>query len=238
MSLSQFWLDTDAKQASASAAIRVDVRIAQHYGHATAFESWRRNLLDPALGVGLPFWIEAQNDFLLSLVHGGRGVWRSALQALRSFVENSASAVYFSEHPVEARRFASGDFRLTWTDTKQYLLSYPDTQHNGFRGRLVESLSQEYKELSAAVHGSSESFRMTAGRQFPTLSDATPASVGAWQTRVGKSARAIHFLLLQQFSSQLVGARLPALREDIAKVLRATDRTTVKRDLGVVLTPP
>lgn len=238
MSLSQFWLDTDAAQVAASALIRTDVRVASHYVHAVVFESWRRNLLDPALGVGLPFWIEAQNDFLLSLVHGGKGVWRSALQALRSFVENATGALYYAEHPVEARRFSSGDFRLTWTETKQYLLFYPDTQSNTFRSKLVEVLASEYKELSAAVHGSAESFRMTAGHQYPKLCDSTPASIGAWQTRVRICARAIHYLFLQHFSAQLAGARLPALRDDISKVLRVVDRARVKRELAIVLPPP
>lgn len=238
MSLSQFWLDTDAEQAAASASIRADSRIAAHYAHATAFESWRRSILDPGLGEGLPFWIEAQNDFLLSLVHGGKGGWRSALQALRSFVENAVCAVYFSEHPVEARRFDAGDFRLSWTEGKEYLRSYPGAKDTDFRRKLVDSLADEYKQLSAAVHGSAESFRMTAGQQYPRLCDSTPALLGAWQARVGKSARAVHLLFLQHFAAQLTGARLPALREDVAKVLGPRDRATVKRELGVVLTPP
>jgi hypothetical protein len=238
MSLSQFWIDTDAEQASASASIRANARITAHYAHATAFESWRRNILDPELGVGLPFWIEAQNDFLLSLIHGGKGVWRSALQALRSFVENAVSSVYFSEHPVEARRFTAGDFRLSWTGSKEYLRSYPGNKDTEFRRKLVDSLAYEYSELSAAVHGSAESFRMTAGQQYPKLCDSTPALLGAWQTRVGKSARAVHLLLLQHFAAQLTGARLPLLRADIAKVLGTSDRATVKRELGIVLTPP
>lgn len=237
MSIVAFWTRTDADQLTSSAAIRVDARIAPPYAHALALESWRRNLLDNALGSGLDLWYEAQNDFLLCLVHAGRGVWRSSLQALRSFVENSTSAVFFSEHPVEARRFESGDFRLTWSESKKYFASYPYSTPAAFRDPLWRSLDHEYAELSKAVHGSTRSFRMTAANAFPVLSSSDPALIGAWKTRVNHSARAVHLLLLQHFQDQLVGARLPALREEVARALSAAERTKIRTSLGIVLRP-
>lgn len=235
MTLAQFWTQVDAEQAASATAIRRDPRIEFLYRHAVAFESWRHNLFATRLGMGLPFWYEAQNDYLLSLVHGGRGIWRSSLQALRSFLENASGALYYAEHPIEARRFQKDDFRLTWTDTKQYFASYPYSTPAEFASRLWESLANEYSELSKAVHGSSERFRMTAAQQFPTLSSADPALAGAWRTRASHCARAIQLLLLQHFTSELVGARLPGLREDVARALGAKDRAKVKQSLGIVL---
>lgn len=238
MTLSNFWSATDAAQASAAAIVRADSRLLRLYQHALSFESWRKHLLDSKLSRGLPFWYEAQNDYLLALTHGGQGILRSALQSLRSFLENATGAIYYSEHPVEAKRFELKDFRMTWSETKEYLASYPYSSPKAFRTTLWQVLNKEYSELSRAVHGSAESFRMTAGQQFPTISAATPQAIGAWATRMQAAARAVNLLLLQHFASELEGARLPALREDVSKALSATDRSDVRQKLSVVLPRP
>lgn len=235
MSLSQFWNASDNALATASSVIRADTRLSRVYLHALAFESWRQHVLETKLGPGLPFWYEAQNDYLLALTHGGRGVWRSALQSLRSFVENAAGAIYYSEHPVEARRFAAQDFRLTWTETKEYLKSYPYSTPSAFRDSLWQVLGEEYGELSRAVHGSTDSFRMTAGQQYPSICSSSPQLVGAWATRMLAAARAVNLVLLQHYASDLEGARLPALREDVSKAVTSRDRTTVRQAVGIVL---
>jgi len=238
MTITSFWATTDGELAAAATAVRADRRLEVLYHHGVAVESWRRHLLGSALKDGLAFWQEAHNDFLLALMHGGNGVWRSSLQSLRSFLENATGAIYFSEHPVEARRFDGGTFRLTWTETREYLKSYPYASPAAFRQRLLAGLTNEYRELSIAVHGSSESFRMTAGRRFPALVSADPTRIGAWRTRTIRCARAVHLLLLQHFASHLQGARLPALRDDISRILTNSERRTIRQALSIVLPAP
>lgn len=236
MTLPAFWNSTDTAQATACVTIRADARIDSVYAHALVLESWRQHLLAAQLREGLPFWYEAQNDYLLSLVHAGGGIWRSSLQALRSFLENSTGALYYSDHPVEARRFATGEFRLTWVETKQYLATYPyPAAADAYRGVVLDSIAHEYSELSKAVHGSAESFRMTAAQQFPTLFSSERTKIGAWRTRAIACARAVNSLLLLHFASDLAGARLRPLREDIGTVFTARERTRIRSALGVVI---
>jgi hypothetical protein len=238
MTLAAYWAATDAEVAAASTIVRADARLGRLYLHGIAWESWRQYHLAASLGPGLPFWQEAQNDFLLSYLHAGRGVWRSALQALRSFLENATGALYYSEHPVEAKRFDAGTFRLAWSDTKDYLKAYPYSSPTTFRRDVLGWIGSEYAQLSQAVHGSSEAFRMTAGRQFPSIASAAPERINVWRLRTTATAKAIHFILLQHFATQLRGARLPALRENIGRALTQTERQRIRRDLGIVLPTP
>lgn len=235
MTLSDFWINTDATQDAASLVVRADTRLDQVYTHARVLESWRHHLLSTRLATGAPFWYEAQNDYLLSLVHAGRGTWRSALQALRSFLENAAGSLYYMDHPVEARRFDRGDFRLSWTETKQYFATYPYVSDAAFRISTWEQLAHEYAELSKAVHGSAESFRMTESQRFPVLCSSDQVRIGAWRTRCISSAKAIHLLLMIHFASELAGARLRGLREDLGGVFSARDKSRVRQSLGIVL---
>ena len=238
MTIAGFWTRTDADQLVAAAGIRPDLRLEQLYRHALAFESWRSALLETHLRDGLGFWYEAQNDYLLCLLHAGRGIWRSSYQALRSLIENATGALYYSEHPVEARRFEKGEFRLTWTETKKYFAAYPHSTGKAFRTSTWTMLDREYASLSKAVHGSASAFRMTAGRAFPSLCSSDRSAFGAWRTRASTNARAVHFLLLQHFRAHIVGARLPSLREEVGRALSASDRSKIRTALDVVLPAP
>ena len=239
MTIAAFFTQTDASELAAGTAIRTDPRLADVYAQATVLESWRSRLLDSRLGPGLPFWYEAQNDYLLSLVHAGNGVWRSSLQALRSFIENATGAIYYSEHPVEAKRFVSADFRLTWSQTKEYFNTYPyASAAANFRTSAITALASEYADLSKAVHGSSESFRMTAGRQFPLLCSSDRIKIGAWRTRALASAKAINSVLLLHFSSDLTGARLRPLRDELSAIYSTRDRSRIRQSLNIVIPNP
>ena len=59
-------------------------------------------VLEPRMTAdSLAFFLEAQNDALVSHVFGNLGSWRSALKALRSCIENVAFCLYYKDHPVE-----------------------------------------------------------------------------------------------------------------------------------------
>jgi len=171
-------------------------------------------------------------------MHAGDGVWRSSLQSLRSFVENATGALFYQEHSVEAKMFALGSHRLSWTETKAYFDAYPREAKLSLDRMMIDSLGREYAELSRAVHGSSESYRMTASQAFPKLCSSDTSLVGKWSARANACARAIHLLYCRQLAADLVGARLPALREDVGRVLSDKDRATVLAELAVVLPEP
>src|SRR5688500_10294917 len=59
------------------------------YRRIVSLQSWRSVLLENKISAdSLGFFLEAQNDALVSHTHARVGAWRSSLKALRSCVEN------------------------------------------------------------------------------------------------------------------------------------------------------
>jgi len=71
------------------------------------------------------FYSEAHNDALVSHVAASAGAWRTALQSLRSCIENVLCAVYYSEHPVELELWGAGEFLIGYSDLMKYLEKHP-----------------------------------------------------------------------------------------------------------------
>src|ERR1700722_12137427 len=100
------------------------------------------------------FFSEAHNDGLVSHVGASTGAWRSALQALRSCIENVLCAVYYRDHPVELELWGRGKFVIGFTELMRYAERHPQLSSIGGQISGLDTLRSEYETLSKAVHGS------------------------------------------------------------------------------------
>src|SRR5438067_3955027 len=72
------------------------------YEAAVTLQAWRVGVLEQTLKrEALAFYTEAQNDSLSALTLALNGLWRPALQSLRSLIEGVEGALYYADHPVE-----------------------------------------------------------------------------------------------------------------------------------------
>src|SRR5258708_4715768 len=94
----------------------------QSYLQLVSLNAWRNELLASAISPdSVSFFLEAQNDGLVSHVLARMGAWRSALKSLRSCLENVAFCLYFKDHAVELVQWKSGKYRPGFAPTIEYL---------------------------------------------------------------------------------------------------------------------
>ena len=96
------------------------------------------------------------------------------------------------------------------------------------------SLLGEYKTLSRAVHGY-PSFRMTGATQGTQLWSSEKASLGAWETREIHTLGAANMTLISIFRHDLEGAKLPLLRQAVARCIPAAKNAQYKSELKITL---
>lgn len=207
----------------------------ESYRRVVSLQAWRSELLEAHLSEGVfEFFLEAQNDALTSHIVAQSGMWRGALQALRSCIENTLQAIYYKDHPIELRLWH--EQRLTFRQLEAYFVGHPDKPGDS-NVAAVGQLSAEYATLSRAVHASAQSFRMAAGDHVRFFI-ADPASVGAWRTREVRTLSAINLVLLWVFREHLTGTQLPNLRRTIGHVLSPAQRAAVRKAHNITIPTP
>lgn len=179
------------------------------------------------------FFLEAQNDALVSHVNANLGSWRTALQSLRGCIENSLNAIYYSEHPVELELWARGKFRIGFQDLLKYMMSHPRLERVDANISGLNDLKSEYEMLSKAVHASATSFRMTDGASKVLLWSADVQRLGAWATRERKVLEAVVALLICYFARELEGAKNSQLRAILGYAVKAGRRSAFRSKLKV-----
>src|ERR1051326_4706308 len=93
----------------------------QSYSRLISLNAWRKYLFPTLLGPAAEgFFIEAQNDYLVSLILARHGMWRPSLQSMRSGIENVLASLYFKDHAVEYRIWHDGKLKIGFTELKQY----------------------------------------------------------------------------------------------------------------------
>lgn len=205
------------------------------YGRIASLSAWRQYHLKSKISPGsLDFFLEAQNDALTSHAFARLGCWRSACQALRSFLENTLFCLYYMDHPVELALWKGGSFKIGFSAVHGYLEGHPvvATVSKSLNG--LESVMSEYKTLSRAVHGS-PSFRMTGTTHTTQLWTADKVALGAWKTREIHSIGAVNMLLLSIFRADLEGAKLPLLRQTLAKSIPSSKHAQYKTEMKITL---
>jgi hypothetical protein len=228
------WQDS-LQQAIKSLDAQTDKFLAS-YKTIASLNAWREHLITQAVSEEASlFFLEAQNDALISHVLARMGSWRSALKALRSCVENILYCLYYSDHPVELRQWLSGDHKLQFSELHAYFSTHPDLKDMPSDLSALGILKQEYGTLSRAVHGSAKGFRMTKGTDSTVLWNPDIPSLGAWKTREQAVLSALNILLLAYFRSHLQGTSRPALRAAIALTISISKYSTIQSQLGVHL---
>jgi hypothetical protein len=205
------------------------------YVRIASLNGWREAVLEKSLSSeSLNFFLEAQNDALVSHVLARMGSWRSALKSLRSAIENALFCLYYKDHPVELELWRIGKNTIVFAELITYFERHPlllDLQRSATG---LEIISKEYSILSRAVHGSAATFRMTTGGAT-MLWNSSRQSLGAWETREDLSLRGLNLLLLALFRESLSGTKHRGLRSVIGMSLKPADRARVRSALHVVL---
>ena len=208
----------------------------ESYKRIVSLQAWRTCFLEQQISAGsLDFFLEAQNDALVSHVLAQQGMWRSSLKSLRSVIENIAFCVYYMDHPVEQRLWNNGKDSPTISSFFEYLKKHPDLKDVPSNINGVEMMEKEWRTLSRAVHGSAKSFRMTAGGRIPCLFTAAKDKVGAWSTRESKCLLGVNLMLVSLFKKYLQGAKMRNLRKAISLVVLKANQANIKSELNINL---
>jgi hypothetical protein len=205
------------------------------YRRVTTLQAWRSVVLEELLDrEALAFFLEAQNDALASHALARVGMWRSALQSLRSCIENVLTCTYYMDHAVELRLWLVAGHRLNFSDLLTYFERHPDLAPLPQVATGLSVLGQEFATLSRAVHGSAASFRMSAAGK-PELWNAEPAKLGAWATRESKTLTAINVFLLALFREHLSGTKKTPVRQAVGAIFSKAKSEELRRHLKVTL---
>lgn len=209
----------------------------ESYLRLVSLNMWRSDLLSQVISQkSLAFFLEGQNDALVSHVFAQMGAWRSASKSLRSCLENVVFAMYFKDHPIELTLWEQGNYKPSFSGTIEYLQRHPALQSLPKELTGLEIFVQEYSTLSKAVHGSS-SFNMTSSTGTTSLWTANAASVGKWRSRETPVILAVNLLLMAMFKEELQGTKRAQLRSAISFVVPNAKHAAVKASLGIVLNP-
>lgn len=209
------------------------------YRRITSLQAWRSLLLDSILDEdSLGFFVEGQNDALVSHTLAQVGAWRSALMSLRSCMENVLVCLYYKDHPVELRLWHSGKHRLGFTALIEYMRGHPVLEEIDPAAAGLDLLTKEYGTLSRAVHASAKSFRMSDDASTTRIWSSARASLGSWATREAQVMLAVNLLLTALFRDNLHGARLLGLRKSISLAVPVSRHAAIKAKLQVSLPRP
>jgi hypothetical protein len=208
-------------------ALSADRRLKHCYEVATSIQAWRVSALssvdDNEAGA---FFREAQNDVLLSLVLAAHGLWRPALQSLRSASEGVLTTFYYRDHPVELALWHDGEHKLEFSELLRYYQRHPRFRDLPSRVNPLADLGREYGELSRAVHASSVPYRMTNDQLFPQLSSSDLVSLAKWEKRFTKTLGLVNIFLIA-IVGEIEGAANRPLRQVISLALSARQRGAV-----------
>lgn len=210
----------------------------QSYLQLVSLNAWRTELLATVISAdSASFFLEAQNDGLVSHVFARIGAWRSALKSLRSCLENIAFCLYFKDHPVELTLWKTGKYKPGFASTLEYLKKHPAL--SGINQSLsgIDVFEREYATLSRAVHGSAP-FQMTAEKGSTSLWTSDVKALGKWRTREGLVLQSVNLLLATIFREHLQGSLHPQLRKAISFAVSPAKIPEIKTTLGIALTIP
>jgi hypothetical protein len=166
-------------------------------------------------------------------VNASFGSWRPALQALRSFMENTMSAIYYLDHPVEFEKWSTGDFQISPKEMREYIAEHPKLAKLVKELDLKAALDKEYGTLSKAVHGSSSLFRMTTADGKTNFANPSAADLGKWSARERSSVGICITALVGVFSHHLDGAKMQNLRTALRIAIQSNSRAALKKHMDI-----
>ena len=205
------------------------------YRRVASLQAWRERYFerDHSTPVSSLF-LEAQNDALLSIVLAHLAMWRPALQALRSCLESVLSTCYYADHVIELRLWEKAEHRITFPELINYFAKHPDTTSGEGIPDVLANIRSEYAVLSRAVHASARSFHMTKAGGI-RITDTGGVEYNKWVTRHKATLKWINFLLLDLYSSVIVGAQNIDLRKSISLAIPSQYHSDIAKCLNIHL---
>ncbi|SEH22544.1 hypothetical protein [Rhizobium sp. NFR12] len=211
----------------------------ESYARIAAVNAIKVDLLERNLSPeAVHFFYEAHNDAVLSHVNASFGCWRPALQALRSFMENTFSAVYYADHPVELEKWKSGKFYIPPKELRAYVAEHPKVQDLAKSLDLKSLIDSEYATLSKAVHASNSLFRMTSADGKTSITKPNQADLGKWATRERETVSLCVTIIASVMRDHLEGAKQPQLRDALSIVVSSSCRKALKTHCGISIPSP
>ncbi|MBU2866015.1 hypothetical protein [Pacificibacter marinus] len=214
-------------------------KLVESYARIAAINALKLDIVEPHFPQGAAhFFFEAHNDALISHVNASFGSWRSALQALRSFMENTMAAIYYLDHPVEFVKWSAGDFRMSPKEMREYISEHPKLDKLAKELDLKAALDNEYGTLSKAVHGSNMMFRMTTADGKTNIANPSLADLGKWSARERSAVDISITSLVGVLSDHLDGAKMQNLRAALSIAIQSNARAALKKHLDVSIHAP
>jgi hypothetical protein len=224
------WTDAHARNV---ASLQTSPVYLASYKRLVALQALKVHVVEPHYtSNSAAFFFEAHNDALVSHVTASSGAWRSALQSLRSCIENTLAAVYYGEHPVELELWAAGRFRLSYSELMKYAEKHPKLASVDSKITGLPVIDREYATLSKAVHASAANFRMTDAASRVLLWSDDQSRASQWATRERRTLESICLLMIAKHHELVQGSRLVPLREVLGLILPKGSKTRLK-SLGV-----
>lgn len=206
------------------------------YNRLASLESWKAYLFEIVTkDDSSKFFIEAQNDALLSHLLCRIGSWRASLQCLRACIENILFFIYYKDHPIELKLWDVGKNKLPISDYLNYYYDHPN--HIVVPANIDSKvlLKAEYSTLSKAVHGSSVSFRMTKEDDFPSIMLPKIERLNMGMSREKSVLFLINLMFINLFVDHLQGAKLRELRKIISLSIPEDYHDAIKNSYGIKL---
>jgi hypothetical protein len=209
----------------------------ESYKRMSSLEGWKAFILEKELSKeSLSFYIEAQNDVLLSYSLARIGSWRSALHCLRSFIDNLLFCIYYKDHDVEYQLWEEGKHSLPISDYMNYISKHPKINKLDENISGILLLRKEYATLSKAVHASSIIFRMTIiDENYPVIMEPNEIKLKKWINREKRTIKLANLILLSLYSNELEGAKLRDLRKAISLTIPDGMKEDIRLHLKVRL---
>jgi hypothetical protein len=207
------------------------------YRRIASLQGWRSFLDGRISDPCLSFFLEAQNDALVSHVLANLGSWRSSLKSLRGCIENILFSLYYKDHPIEYILWEKGQHKPPIYEFIKYFENHPLRIMDPSIDALP-SIKNEYSILSRAVHSSAKSFRMTKDAKRTLLWSNSPESLGRWQTREASILLNLNLLLLAIFRDNLTGTAAKSLREAVSFAIPESYYPAIKDKLSITLRKP
>lgn len=228
------------QQAQAKAGLATeDPLFLTSYLRLASFQAWRSERLEATMPQGaLEFFVEAHNDAVMSHLFSRQGIFRPALQSLRSCIENVYQALYYQDHPVELQLWVSGSHRIDRVQLEAYFELHPLIGGMDQSVTGLPALSKQYSMLNKAVHGSAKGFRMTTNATALQFFSNDPIRVKKWHSNETDVIQACNLLLLCMNREALTGTAFSNLRRTVSLAMSDAQRIAVKKHLKVVLPRP
>jgi hypothetical protein len=225
---------TNSLANSISETEKLEAIFLESYCRLTTLQAWRVGLLEATLPKeSYRFFLEAQNDALISHIQARCGSWRSALKSLRSAIENVLLALYYMDHPVELLLWSSGRFKISFSELQRYFAQHPNFQLIPESITGLGLIGQEYEKLSKAVHASAEDFRMTNEGRVLSLFHSDIPHIGKWSSHEKRTMQGINLLLISMFRERLSSTQQPSIRTSVGLSISQTKDPMIARVLGV-----